>query len=317
MEIYQSEDFIEKFSENVKGSLFDVRLSKLKTKINRTLQKENLYFDNEGYLILQNESKESETKICNFFVLPTHSLYFDDGEKIHEAGIAVELYSSLNDDKYKRILVNLSDQAIEKGNWLTTEYIDRDFFIYRSELYRYLRIALKLSSRILKVDAKKVFYDDMWLEDDEANEYIFDTRLERDLRSIRKSGNGIEFTHKEEAVQFLVAQRQYITEIKLLPFPEKPSDKKDEYGWEDNDHFYLIYKNAWSWIRAYFNRNGVKLNATSEKELDHYLIEAGVFESNEKRSKTNLKRADQRISTLTERVFKINKVRFNEFLFQK
>lgn len=316
MEKFQSEDFIEKYVEKVKNSVFEYRLDDIRTKINRILRKENLYFDDEAYLILQSENKENETRICNFFILPTHSLYIDDGEKINEAGIAVELYSQFNDEKYKRIVVNLSDEVIEKGNWLTTAFIDRDFFVYKPDLYRYLRIAIKLSSRILKKEAKKVFYDDEWLEDDEAVEHILNYQYDRRILSIRKIGN--ESSHREDsdAMLFLKAQSQYISEIKLLSFPEKSSDEYNDWGWEDNDYYYLIYSKTWSWIRAYFNRNGIKLK-TADKELDHYLIEAGVFESNEIRAKTNLKRADRRTTPLKERVFMINKVRFNEFKSQK
>ncbi|MFC5532229.1 hypothetical protein [Cohnella yongneupensis] len=317
MEKYQSEEFIEKFSEKVKDSVFDYGLDDIRTKINRILQKENLYFDGEGYLLLQSESKENETRICNFFVLPTHSLYYDDGEKIHEAGISVELYSRFNEDKYKRILVNLSDEAIEKGNWMSIEFIDRDFLIYKSDLYRYLRIAIKLSSRIIKEKAKKIFYNDEWLEDGEAVEHIAESRRERKVISIMKivNGNEQENNQKEatDAVMFLRAQSQYISEIKMLVFPLEPSDEEGEWGWEDNDYYYLVYSKTWSWIRAYFTRKGFKLRIT-EKDLDHFLVESGIFESNEIRSKTNLKRADFRTSQLSNRVFKINKLRFNEFL---
>lgn len=320
MEIYQSEDFIEKYSEKVKGPLFDSELNKMRTKINKILQKESLYFDNEGYLVLQLENKEIETRVCNFFVLPTHALYFDDGEKIHEAGIAVELYSPLNDKKYKRILVNLSDEVIEKGNWLTTAFIDRDFFVYKPDLYRYLRTVIKLSSRILKAEAKKIFYEDEWLEDDEAVEHISEYKHYRTWHSIMKisNGNENEAGHKEDtdAVQFLLAQSQYISEIKMLSFPEETSDETNDWGWEDSEYYYLVYSKTWSWIRAYFNHKEVKL-VSDTKKLDHYLIEAGVFESNEVRPKSNLKRADRKTPPLKQRVFMINKVRFNEFLSQK
>ncbi len=320
MEVYQSEDFIEKYVGKVKNIFFELKLDDIRKKINRILQKENLYFDDEAYLVLQSENKENETRICNFFVLPTHSLYIDDGEKINEAGIAVELYSQFNDEKYKRILVNLSDEVIEKGNWLTTAYIDRDFLVYKPDLYRYMRIAIKLSSRILKKEAKKVFYNDEWLEDDEAIEHISNYWYDRNMLSLRKLGNESEFesSHKEvtDAVHFLEAQNKYISEIELLPFPEKLPDESKDQGWEDNDFYYLIYSKAWSWIRAYFNRKGIKLK-TNEKELDHYLVEAGVFESNEIRPKTNLKRADRKTTQLKERVFMINKIRFNEFLSRK
>ncbi|MGR6544852.1 hypothetical protein [Paenibacillus tundrae] len=315
MEIYQSEDFVEKYSEKVKEPLFNFSLSRLRTKINRILQKENLYFDSEGYLSLRFEDKEIETRICNFFVLPTHSLYFDDGEKIHEAGIAVELYSKLNDKKYKRILVNLSDEVIEKGNWLTTAFIDRDFLIYKPDLYRYLRIAIKLSSRILKDEAKKVFYDDEWLEDDEAVEYISEYRHYQKLQRIRNISNDVDVKQEQDvdAVNFLTAQLQYISEITMLPFSEDVPNETKEWGWEDEQNYYLIYSRTWSWIRAYFNQKGIKLK-TEEKQLDNYLIEAGVFESNEKRPKTNLKRADRKTPPLKQRIFMINKIRLNEFI---
>ncbi|MNM86639.1 hypothetical protein D3C81_987980 [compost metagenome] len=242
-------------------------------------------------------------------------MYFDDGEKIHVAGMAVELYSQLSDEKYKRIHINLSDEAIEKGNWLNNDFIDRDFFVYKSDLYRYLRIAIKLSSRILKKEAKKVYYDGEWLEDEDAVDHIIDSQHEREIHSIRNSGieNESDFIEKElkDAIQFLEAQRLYINHIKLFPFPEKPSDEMNGYGWEDESYYYLIYKDTWSWIRAYFNRNRIKLQ-TKAKELDHYLIEAAVFESNEERN--NLQRADQNIRGLDKRVFMINKARFNEFL---
>ncbi|MFM9329403.1 hypothetical protein [Paenibacillus mesotrionivorans] len=321
MEEYQSEDFIEKYVEKVKKDfLIEIRLNDLRTKINRILQKENLYFDDETYLVLQSETKETETRICNFFVLPTHSLYFDDGEKIHEAGIAVELYSQLSDEKYKRILVNLSDEAIEKGNWLTAAFIDRDFFVYKPDLYRHLRIAIKLSSRIIKKEAKKVFYNEEWLEDDDAVEHISEYKRSQEMLSLKRSNNQNEKeTHGNEdidAVQFLAAQKQYISEITLLSFPEKPSDETNEWGWEDNDYYYLVYSKTWSWIRAHFNRNGFKL-ILDEKDLDHYLIEAGVFESNEVRAKSKLKRADRKTPPLSKRVFMINKARFNEFLSEK
>jgi hypothetical protein len=325
MEIYQSEDFIEKFSEKVKDilfkdALFDSELTKMKTKINKILQKENLYFDNEGYLVLQPENKESEIRICNFFILPTHSLHFDDGEKIHAAGIAVELYSPLNGKEYKRILVNLSDEVIEKGSWLNTTFIDRDFFVYKSDLYRYLRIAIKLSSRVIKDKAKKVFYNDEWLEDDEAVQHISEYKNYLTSQSIQKISNVYENEVNQkidaEAMEFLIAQSQYISMINMLSFPEENSEVTNEWGWEDNEYFYLVYSNTWRWIRAYFNRKGIKL-ISDEKDLDHYLIEAGVFESNEVRPKNKLKRADRNTRPLKQRVFMINKVRFNELLSQR
>lgn len=311
MEIYQSEDFIEKFSETVKGPLFNDKRDRLRTKINRILKKENLFFDSEGYLVLQFENKESKTRICNFFVLPTDSLSFYDGEKIHEAGIAVELYSKLAHKKYKRLFVNLSDEIIEKGNWLTTTFIDRDFFIYKPDLYKHLRTAIKLSSRILKDEARKVFFDNYWIEDAKEVEYIY----RQYFRKIESNGNGIDAKYEQDvdAVKFLKAQLQYISEITMLSFPEDAPSETKEWGWEDEQYYYLIYSKTWSWIRAYFNRKGINMKM-KEKQLDNYLIEAGIFESNEERPKTNLKRADRKTAQLKQRIFMINKLRMSEFI---
>ncbi|GMK40546.1 hypothetical protein PCCS19_36020 [Paenibacillus sp. CCS19] len=321
MEKYLSEDFIEKFSERVKGSVFDHEMNRIRTKINRVLQKENLYFDEECYLVLQSENKETENKICNFFVLPTHTLYYDDDEKLHEAGIALELYSQIEEDKYKRILLNLNDEAIEKGNWLNNiSFFDRDYLVYKSDLYRYLRIAIKLSTRILKENQKKVFYDDAWLEDDDALEHISAFKYDQRMLQLRKYNNELENdTNRKEdidAINFLTAQSKYISEITMLAFPEDPSVENSEWGWEDNEYYYLVYSKTWSWIRAFFNHNEIKLKL-NEKELDDYLIEAGVFESNEIRPKTKIKRADRKTPPLKQRVFMINKLRLHEFLSHK
>ncbi|OMG51015.1 hypothetical protein BK140_03820 [Paenibacillus macerans] len=119
-----------------------------------------------------------------------------------------------------------------------------------------------------------------------------------------------------DAQEFLKAQKLYISEIKLFPLTESPSDETDNFGWEDDSYYYLPYSNTWKWIRAYFIRNGIKL-LTAEKDLDHYMVEAGIFESNEKRPKSRLMRADRRTPPLRKRVFMINKARFDEFLAQK
>lgn len=317
IEVYQSNKFIDKYIRKAKSKEFHDDMKSTRTKINKILAMENLAIDDEANLVLYSDDFKTETRICNFAVFPTHLLLYDDGNQIHEAGLAVEVYTKFHNGNYKFICANLTDDVIDKGTWLNTTYVDRDCFVYKSELYRYLKIAIKLSYRIIKRKSDiKIFHDQEWLEHDDALKHlsIFDDKQNMlEYRQLNNSSNQTDSLIRADAIQFLKALQIHISEIEIHPIINGLS-KTSEQGLEDDTHYYLIYTQTWSWVRSYFNRNQISLNTKEEKKLDHYLIDAGVFESNEIRAKTSLKRADRRHPPLKPRVFMINKNRLVDFL---
>ncbi|GKU79434.1 hypothetical protein [Paenibacillus sp. L3-i20] len=315
MDIYTTSDFIEKYVDKIKTAKFESLTEDTILKLNRIYHKENLHIDEEGNLVLlKQEEKENVIKVCNFFAVPIYRLMYDDGSEIHESGLGLVIYSKFSDEKYKRNFVNLSDEAIEKGNWLSIEYLDRDLFLYTKDLYKYLRIAIKLSTRILKKREVKIYYDSYWLEDEDAIDHI-DERHIFDLLHSRDRDNQDKYGLEKDPVEIAKLLKEYTLQYKLIPFYTEPIDKEQNWGWEDNDYFYLPYASTWKWIRGILENRQYILKM-KDKQIDEYLIEYEIFESNEER-KTGVKRADRNSTVYAgkkERVLMIKKESMNDFL---
>lgn len=144
--------FIDKYIEKINLKDFPNEIRDNRRHLNRVLKRENLGVDSSGNTVLYNptvqeninyETDESEeiieTKLSNFFIVPTHRLYIKNGDNIQEDGIGVKVYTQISKKKYKCIHLNLNNEMIEKGFWINSSYLDHDLYLYNKSFQQYLK----------------------------------------------------------------------------------------------------------------------------------------------------------------------------------
>lgn len=326
-------------------------------RLNRILHRENLRIDIEGNTLFinpvttkkkkenTNETKEdegidekSDTKISNFCVIPTHRLYVKNENGIHEDGIGVKIFSRVGKKKYKCIYLNLTNEMIEKGSWISPVYLDHDLFLYNKSFYNQLRIAIKLSTRMLSREEFKVFDGEWWFENPFSDFQISDYEGYPKSNTIKwlpdppKKING-EFEHfnsystnerwkeglseiiKQDIFNFLQAVKELVRKELVLEKGVIPDPDNENIGWKDNDKYYLIYGKTWEWVENYLNKSDYHISI-HKKEFDIKLYEEDIIEIKEEK-RAGRKRADCNTvvySKHRERVFKISISRLNEFI---
>lgn len=321
-------------------------------RLNRILQRENLRIDLDGNTLFINpgtteEKKEktnetngdvgtgekSDTKISNFCVIPTHRLYMKNENGIYEDGIGVKIFARVSKKKYKCIYLNLSNEMIEKGYWISPVYLDHDFYLYNKSFYKELRIALKLSIRMLSSDEFKVFDGEWWFENRFSDVEISDfegfpksntiqwlahpsttngeIKQFHIFESNEEGKGGTSEIIKQDIFYFLKAVNELVKKELILDKGDIPDSDNENIGWKDNEKYYLFYGKTWEWVENFLNKSSYQISIPN-KEFDIKLYEEGIIDIEEEK-RTGRKRADCNIKK-NKRCFKISISRLNEFI---
>ncbi|HFJ9378291.1 TPA: hypothetical protein ACGW65_002658 [Bacillus paranthracis] len=342
--------FIDKYIEKINLKDFPNEIRDNRRHLNRVLKRENLGIDSSGNIVLYNptvqeninyETDESEeiieTKLSNFFVVPTHRLYIKNGDNIQEDGIGIKVYTQISKKKYKCIHLNLNNEMIEKGFWINSSYLDHDLYLYNKSFQQYLKMAIKLSTRILSKSEFKVFDGEWWLENRFADVIISDfedyaeSRYTRILDHPSKTNGALKPYHgdldseeslketnkiiKKDTFYFLSALLELVKELDLLQIFTIPENSEENVGWEDDQKYYLPYKKTWEWIDNWLQASKYPISV-KQKELDIFLHEEKIIEIEVEKS-SGRKRADCNVTLYPkhkERVFKISKARITEYI---
>ncbi|MDR4998972.1 hypothetical protein [Brevibacillus parabrevis] len=333
---------IEEFHDSFSKEIHDYRLQ-----LNRLLQRETLGIDWLGNTVLLNNVDDEETeygkdnkmdiKLCNFFIVPTHRLYIKENQTIREEGLGIKVYTKLSKKKYKCIYLNLNQEMIEKGYWVTASFLDHDLFLYDKSYYRYLKMAIKLSTRILLDSDFKIFDGEWWFENRFSDVTINDFEGYHQRRPVLQlvhpvTTNGviksfynlsnsenlnisdINTLKKQDAIIFLKEILALIEEQPLTKLGEIPENEVDNLGWQDDDKYYLPYKETWDLVETRL-RHREKYSLLARKELDLFLFDEKIIEIEEEKS--GRKRADKLVTVYPKtkiRVFVIKKTKMNEYL---
>ncbi|WP_353706416.1 hypothetical protein QEP67_21415 [Bacillus cereus group sp. MS39] len=342
--------FIDKYIEKINLKDFPNEIRDNRRHLNRVLKRENLGVDSSGNTVLYNptvqeninyETDESEeiieTKLSNFFIVPTHRLYIKNGDNIQEDGIGVKVYTQISKKKYKCIHLNLNNEMIEKGFWINSSYLDHDLYLYNKSFQHYLKMAIKLSTRILSKSEFKIFDGEWWLENRFADVTISDfedyaeSRYTRILDHPSKTNGALKPYHddldseeslketdkviKKDTFYFLRALLELVKELDLLQIFTIPENSEENVGWEDDQKYYLPYKKTWEWIDNWLQASKYPISV-KQKELDIFLHEEKIIEIEVEKS-SGRKRADCNVTLYPkhkERVFKISKARITEYI---
>ncbi|MDA1689590.1 MULTISPECIES: hypothetical protein [Bacillus cereus group] len=348
-----SQYFIDKYVEKINLKDFPNEIRDNRRLLNRVLKRENLGIDSSGNTVLYNPTVQGninyetndtdepeeiiETKLSNFFVVPTHRLYIKNGDTIQEDGIGVKIYTQISKKKYKCIYLNLNNEMIEKGFWINSSYLDHDLYLYNKSFQQYLKMATKLSTRILSKSDFKIFDGEWWLENRFADvkisdfEGYSDSRHTRALahpsitnRSLKPFHDDLDSEEplketdrviKKDIFHFLKALLELISEQDLLQFGTIPENSEENAGWEDEQKYYLPYKKTWEWIANWLQASKYPISV-KQKELDIFLYEEKIIEIEVEKGRGR-KRADCNVTLYPkhkERVFKISKARITEYI---
>ncbi|MED0705265.1 hypothetical protein [Aneurinibacillus aneurinilyticus] len=126
-----------------------------KTKLNKIYSNEKLRIQS-GNLVFKDNRKEH--KICNFFVIPTHKIYYFDGSKKEKIGLRIRLYTNDQNKMTKITELTITNELINNGKWID-KYLADDYILYKNEYYVHLKKAIKLSSKLLKKKDKEIYTD--------------------------------------------------------------------------------------------------------------------------------------------------------------
>lgn len=325
------------------------------SRLNRVLNRENLRISNGGNTLIVNQKssddkkkKTSENqndegndkildiKISNFCVIPTHKLYVKKENFIYEDGIGVKVITKIGKKKYKCIYINLNNEMIEKGYWISPFYLDHDLYLYDKKFYNHIRIAIKLSTRMLAPDEFKIFDGEWWLEnrfaDVEISEFNgfpktnFIQILAHPLRTcgeikplhinvtndmIEEKGSKID----QDIIHFLLAINELVNKELILKKGDSPDADIKNIGWKDDEKYYLLYLKAWEWVYDFLNMSDLKFSST-KKEIEFKLYEMGMIDL-EVEKNGRRKRADCNTTVYTgkkERVLRVSIAGLYEFI---
>lgn len=226
---------------------------------------------------------------------------------------------------------------IEKGFWINSSYLDHDLYLYNKSFQQYLKMAIKLSTRILSKSEFKIFDGEWWLENRFADVTISDfkdyaeSRYTRILDHPSKTNGALKPYHddldseeslketdkviKKDTFYFLCALLELVKELDLLQIFTIPENSEENVGWEDDQKYYLPYKKTWEWIDNWLQTSKYPISV-KQKELDIFLYEEKIIEIEVEKS-SGRKRADCNVTLYPkhkERVFKISKVRITEYI---
>lgn len=155
---------LELFINRFKGNAKNMKKMERRIKgLNRIYEREAFYIDHYGCFKLKINKDDKHIRMCNFFVYPTHKLYYNNGNSIESYGLAVNIYcKDILMNKYIKICLNLNNDMIEKGGWVSSNLLDSCYDQKKGSDYHYLRSALKLATIILNKKDIKIFDRRVW-----------------------------------------------------------------------------------------------------------------------------------------------------------
>lgn len=226
---------------------------------------------------------------------------------------------------------------IERGFWVSPVYLDHDLYIYNKSFYNQLRIAIKLSTRILWGDDFKIFDGEWWLENRYSDVEITDFAgypksnstqwLAHPLSTHREvkqfhfiETNTDEIDGKIEMIKqdlfhFLNAINELVKKELVLEKGNIPDDEYENMGWKDSEKYYLLYGKTWKWVENYLKESNY-VTSFPNKDIEIKLYEQEIIEIEEEK-RSGRKRADCNTTVYPkkkERVFKISISRLEEFI---
>lgn len=242
-----------------------MKMEKKIEKLNRIYARENFCVNEHGNLMIKNDESQ---RICNFFVWPTHKLYYDHGNFLELEGVAVIVYTK-HEDEYKRVYLNLTNDLIENGNWVRSESLDTEYDLIKSSQYFYVRSALKVATRRIDSDDVKIFDGENWIEDEEASDLM--DEYHDYLKARRIWGNVKNSIGKDLSISdYLKAVMVYVKESQLTEHGMQPFDEETNKGWESNESYFLWGKEFWKWIESRFENDELSFDKDG---FIKYLIE--------------------------------------------
>ncbi|MCD1259747.1 hypothetical protein B5M42_012975 [Paenibacillus athensensis] len=276
-------------------------------KLNRIYARENFCIDQHGNLVVKGDVTQ---RICNFFVYPTHKLYFDHGNFIELEGVAVVAYTK-HEEKYKKVYLNLTNDLIESGSWVRSEYLDTEYDLMKASQYFYLRSALKIATRRIGTNDVMIFDGEDWVEDEEAagllkeyQSYIKNRRIWDKVKNIDSLQNTIG--------DYLKAMQTYITGNQLTTHGNEPIDENTNKGWENDEFYFLWGKEFWKWMETRFASKDMTFD--KDRFID-YLVEQNVIEvETEKRGRIRVEVWETVYPKFKKRFLKINRAKLEHLL---
>lgn len=333
-------DFLDKYIEYISAKQYAAETAKIRLRINRILQKEKLEITRSGTIVHESIHKSGEssgnpqdevsvTKLTNFCVIPTHRLYVQGNDSRYiEEGVGVRIYTKLSKKKYKLIHLNLSNEMIEKGNWLNANYSAQDLILYKKSFYHHVCIAIKLSTRALASSEYKVFTDGYWYENEDESITIdeyekMDRLIAEGIPNQLSLSNNQEsekptVSGKHELLPFLAELSSLIETWPRFEKGTKPSTNDDSVVWFDREYYYLPYKQTWSTMEERLRDAGFyRTNDKDFRKGIEAILSAEQLIKIETETKSNRERADCNASVYKGkklRVFKVYKARLENYL---
>ncbi|AYF05388.1 hypothetical protein BCJMU51_p1254 (plasmid) [Bacillus cereus] len=131
--------------------------------------------------------------INNFFIYPTHKIYYSNGREEKEVGLRIRIIK-LNERLYDVFDIDLRTEVLEKADWLTSNIIDKRLRLnINSNLIKkynkYLLVMREYAETKLKKKSKIIYTDQMgWIKcwgkwgyvpvtDSQSNSIIYDKNL--------------------------------------------------------------------------------------------------------------------------------------------
>lgn len=239
-------------------------------KIGKKLRKLNAIFSEmnedfsvhrDGYKVFDRKDRAKSEELANFFVIPSYRLRAEVDGRIQEIGLELKVYVSENWSSYKCVTKKLTNEMLEKPDWISADALDYEYILKNKKKYKFLLNAIKLSTRAIKEDKVKYYYNSSkgWVEESDYNLY--------------------KWINKQTEVQIdnqLLKPALFVQAIKTFLKDSKLHDNKDTkklgqgyIGWRHNDNVNIEYSVAKEWFEDYFTKKSADLsfNPDSLEEL--------------------------------------------------
>jgi|GEM_PF-4466654 len=285
------------------------KMNKRIEKLNHLYAREPFHVDEHGNLVITDGTQ----RICNFFVYPTHKLYYDDGNSLEMIGVGIYAFAKIDEETYKKVCLNLKFDMIENGDWVKSELLDTDYDLNKSTLYPILRSALKIATRKIGKRDVKIFNGEVWIEDEEAvdllGEYQDYFEAKRIWGDIKQPGR-----LKEDVAYFLNAVMIFTKENVVTPYGEKPQVEENHAGWENNEMYFLWGKKLWDWVRKRSASEGYEF-VSETNAITVFLMEAEIIRfDKEKSGRIRVDTWETVYSGFKKKFYALNKSKMLEFL---
>lgn len=226
--------------------------------------------------------------------------------------MAVDIYSKINSITFTRISLNLSNESIERGDWINSNLLDT-YFNLEKRAYPDVKLALKIATRGIRSNENRIFSEERWIFEEEANPEL--KKYEKGLRKSRRRRQR-KYDMNEMTTDYLKLVQSVMDKNWLLNKGITPENGSNHIGWYDEKSYFFIPQKLKDFVMEIDGRLYENI-----EDIHAILVEEKILKQS-KEKKTGRAREDMKVTLYHDEngiranplVWTFNKAKMQELL---